>query len=134
VQQQIEELTQKKNDLDPNTSDSWVKDVLSYGGSDTQVHRLQILVWALVLGVIFVNEVCNTLGMPVFSPTLLGLMGIKLGDLYRLQGRHAKVTEPIAKGALRALPLGQVGGYVLDYQYDYGSARCSFSASGRGLL
>ena len=40
------------------------------------IHRFQILVWTIVLGIIFAMSVVNDLVMPEFSATLLGLMGI----------------------------------------------------------
>jgi hypothetical protein len=40
------------------------------------LHRLQMVVWTLTLGVIFVVEVYENLSMPEFSATLLGLMGV----------------------------------------------------------
>ena len=42
-------------------------------------HRFQIFVWTLVLGIMFVANVYNELGMPEFSATLLGLLGISAG-------------------------------------------------------
>jgi hypothetical protein len=42
-------------------------------------HRFQIFVWTLILGIIFVVNVYNELGMPEFSATLLGLLGISAG-------------------------------------------------------
>lgn len=35
--------------------------------------------WTLILGLVFIAEVVNKLAMPVFDPTLLGLMGISSG-------------------------------------------------------
>jgi hypothetical protein len=40
------------------------------------VHRFQIFVWTIVLGIIFLISVLQDLVMPEFSATLLGLMGI----------------------------------------------------------
>lgn len=40
------------------------------------VHRFQIFVWTIVLGIIFGISVAQDLVMPEFSATLLGLMGI----------------------------------------------------------
>jgi len=42
-------------------------------------HRFQVFVWTIVLGVIFVFKVYNELGMPEFSATMLGLLGISAG-------------------------------------------------------
>lgn len=40
------------------------------------VHRFQMFVWTIVLGIVFVISVVQDLVMPEFSATLLGLMGI----------------------------------------------------------
>ena len=47
--------------------------------SGVSLHRFQMFVWTLVLGVIFVASVYKNLAMPQFSATLLGLMGISSG-------------------------------------------------------
>ncbi len=51
--------------------------------------RLQMAVWTVVLGLVFVIEVVNDLNMPDFSPTLLGLMGISSGTYigFKLPGK-----------------------------------------------
>ena len=59
-------------------SRGFVCDILS-GGADYSLHRFQICVWTVVLGVIFLSSVYNGLTMPEFSPTLLGLMGLSSG-------------------------------------------------------
>ncbi|GAX59326.1 hypothetical protein SCALIN_C02_0005 [Candidatus Scalindua japonica] len=43
------------------------------------LHRFQIFVWTIVLGIIFCTKVCTDLAMPDFSNTLLALMGISSG-------------------------------------------------------
>ena len=40
------------------------------------MHRLQVLLWTFVLGVVFVASVAHVLSMPEFNTTLLALMGI----------------------------------------------------------
>jgi hypothetical protein len=40
------------------------------------VHRFQIFVWTIVLGIIFLRSVVTELSMPEFNGTLLALMGI----------------------------------------------------------
>ncbi|MEH6413521.1 hypothetical protein [Pseudomonas sp. CGJS7] len=42
-------------------------------------HRFQIFAWTIVLGIMFVSSVYNSLTMPEFSATLLGLMGLSSG-------------------------------------------------------
>jgi len=53
----------------------FLEDILTedYGLS---IHRFQMFVWTIVLGIIFVISVLHDLVMPEFSATLLGLMGI----------------------------------------------------------
>ncbi|HEU5219797.1 MAG TPA: hypothetical protein VFU23_14150, partial [Gemmatimonadales bacterium] len=43
------------------------------------LHRFQIVVWTMVLGLIFVISVYQTLAMPEFGSTLVALMGISAG-------------------------------------------------------
>ncbi len=59
-------------------SEGFLNDVLS-DPTGISLHRFQMFVWTLVLGVIFVASVYKNLAMPQFSATLLGLMGISSG-------------------------------------------------------
>ena len=43
------------------------------------LHRLQITLWTLALGALFVWEIWNQLVMPAFGTELLTLMGISSG-------------------------------------------------------
>ena len=43
------------------------------------LHRLQIMLWTLALGALFVWEVWDHLAMPTFGTELLTLMGISSG-------------------------------------------------------
>ena len=43
------------------------------------LHRLQMLVWTVILGIVFVLKVLSNLAMPEFDATLLALMGISSG-------------------------------------------------------
>jgi len=45
-------------------------------GDGPSFHRLQVVIWTLVLGGVFVNDVARIISMPEFSETLLTLMGI----------------------------------------------------------
>jgi uncharacterized membrane protein len=42
-------------------------------------HRFQMFIWTIVLGIIFVTEVCLHLSMPDFNTTMLALLGISSG-------------------------------------------------------
>ena len=69
---------QKATAIPDVPSRGFLKDVLSDADS-ISLHRFQMFVWTLVLGVIFIASVYKNLSMPEFSTTLLGLMGISSG-------------------------------------------------------
>jgi hypothetical protein len=60
------------------SSGSYWKDILR-GTTDYEPHRLQIVAWTLVLGIVFICTVWSDLTMPSFNGTLLTLMGISSG-------------------------------------------------------
>ncbi len=59
-------------------SRGWVKDLLTDMNGIT-LHRFQMMVWTVTLGLVFVVGVYQNLAMPQFDATLLGLMGISSG-------------------------------------------------------
>jgi ribose/xylose/arabinose/galactoside ABC-type transport system permease subunit len=59
-------------------SRGFLRDVLS-DATGYSFHRFQIFAWTIVLGIIFLSSVYNSLTMPEFSATLLGLMGLSSG-------------------------------------------------------
>lgn len=56
----------------------FLTDVLS-DANGINLQRFQMFTWTLILGIIFCAQVYQTLMMPQFSATLLGLMGISSG-------------------------------------------------------
>lgn len=62
----------------PAVSEGFLRDILS-DDRGISLHRFQMAVWTVVLGIIFIATAYNTLRMPEFSATLLGLMGISSG-------------------------------------------------------
>jgi hypothetical protein len=62
----------------PQLHQSFFLDILS-DESGVSFHRLQIVIWTLVLAVVFVVSVIVSLEMPTFDNTLLALMGISAG-------------------------------------------------------
>ncbi len=56
-------------------SQGWFNDVTTDVNGPT-VHRLQVLIWTVALGIVFLIGVYRNLAMPEFSSTLLTLMGI----------------------------------------------------------
>lgn len=62
-----------------NLSQGFWKDILSDPDGNAALHRIQIVIWTLILGIIYVYSVWETLAMPEFSPTLLALQGLSAG-------------------------------------------------------
>ena len=73
-----QQLMARALDAPPTVSQGFLRDILS-DGSGYSFHRFQIFAWTIILGIIFVSSVYNSLAMPEFSPTLLGLMGLSAG-------------------------------------------------------
>ncbi len=75
LNQQIQSLTPSATS---GASKGFLTDILSDESGYT-FHRFQIFAWTIVLGIMFASSVYNSLTMPEFSTTLLGLMGISSG-------------------------------------------------------
>ena len=75
VSQRLQALTPASS---TRVSHGFLQDILG-DASGYSFHRFQIFAWTIVLGIIFVSSVYNTLSMPEFSATLLGLMGLSSG-------------------------------------------------------
>src|SRR5262249_48173301 len=71
------------------TTGNWLKDILS-DANGVSFHRYQMAVWTFVLGIIFLSNVYRELAMPVFSETLLGLLGISAGTYLGMKIPEAK--------------------------------------------
>jgi hypothetical protein len=52
------------------------------------LHRLQLLLWTLVLAAFFIYETWRTLTMPIFSDTVLAMMGISAGTYLGFKTRE----------------------------------------------
>jgi hypothetical protein len=61
------------------------RDLLTSSNGAVALDRLQIVVWTLVLGAIFLTSVVWELTMPEFSVTMLALMGISSGTYIGFQ-------------------------------------------------
>ena len=73
-------------------SRGFVHDVLSDAGG-ISLHRFQMFIWTLVLGIIFIASVYKNLSMPEFSATLLGLMGISSGTYVGFKVQEKTATD-----------------------------------------
>ena len=64
--------------LMPQSSHGFFKDLLE-DVNGISFHRLQMLVWTFVLGILFIYTVCKRLSMPDFDTMLLALQGLTAG-------------------------------------------------------
>lgn len=62
----------------PRMSKGLMMDLIS-DEDGVSLHRLQMVVWTIVLGAVFLGGVVRDFGMPEFNTTLLALMGISSG-------------------------------------------------------
>jgi hypothetical protein len=75
IDQQLRALSAQQ----PATESSgFIRDILT-DSTGYSFHRFQIFAWTIILGIIFISSVYNSLSMPEFSSTLLGLMGLSAG-------------------------------------------------------
>jgi hypothetical protein len=65
--------------VEPSQTRGFFRDILSDSTGTVGLHRFQIVVWTIVLGIIFLVSVVTELSMPTFSATLLAMMGISAG-------------------------------------------------------
>lgn len=75
VNNEIEDLT---DSMKPLKSEGFLLDILT-DADGISLHRFQIAIWTIVLGIIFTVSTYNNLAMPEFNDTLLALMGISGG-------------------------------------------------------
>ncbi|MBA2659433.1 MAG: hypothetical protein H0U72_07775 [Nitrosospira sp.] len=76
ISQKIAELSLQPGNLPrPRPSRGFWRDICD-DGNGVSFHRLQVVVWTLVLGMVFIRYVADSMSMPEFPETLLILMGI----------------------------------------------------------
>jgi hypothetical protein len=77
-------LTEINNEIDELSKTAAIeipnfwKDICD-DGNGMSFHRLQVVIWTVVLGIVFVRTVSQVISMPEFSETLLILLGISNG-------------------------------------------------------
>ena len=75
VKEEIKALSEK---IQPAKSKNFWRDICD-DGNGVSFHRLQVVIWTIVLGAVFIRSVADVMSMPEFSETLLILMGISSG-------------------------------------------------------
>lgn len=78
IPQTDQKIRKLSDEAKPTRSESFINDILS-DDNGISFHRFQIVAWTIVLIYIFIRSVYNSLAMPEFDATLLGLMGISGG-------------------------------------------------------
>lgn len=78
AKQANDDLTAAQKRLDGPQPGTFLSDLLT-DANGYSLHRLQVMVWTIVLTIVFWASVWSDLAMPEFSETLLGLMGISSG-------------------------------------------------------
>lgn len=71
-------IDKKKPNVAAEKSQGFLTDLLT-DATGVSLHRFQMFVWTLILGLIFIASVYKNNVMPEFSATLLGLMGLSSG-------------------------------------------------------
>jgi hypothetical protein len=80
----------------PRASQGFVRDLISDDRGVVALDRLQVVVWTLILGGIFLTAVLWDLTMPEFSATMLALMGISSGTYIGFKLPMRREGPPIA--------------------------------------
>jgi hypothetical protein len=67
---------------------NFLQDILTNPSGEINLHRYQIFIWTIVLGLIFIYQVLITFKMPEFDSTLLALQGISSGTFLALKAQE----------------------------------------------
>lgn len=97
----IEEIKRKYPTAIGAGSEHWYMDIIS-DENGVSFHRFQMLGWTVVLGIMFVVGMMGRLAMPVFSETLLALMGLSAGTYLGFkipENSQASGAAPATAGA-----------------------------------
>ncbi|MCR4319604.1 MAG: hypothetical protein NUV74_04605 [Candidatus Brocadiaceae bacterium] len=72
IKPEIDKLSEQ---LEAGQSRGFWRDICD-DGNGASFHRLQVVLWTMVLGAVFVQTVAQVMSMPEFPETLLTLLGI----------------------------------------------------------
>lgn len=88
--------SRRDDDAAARETQGWWRDLVTDDQQTIAFDRLQIVVWTLVLGFVFLTSVLWDLTMPEFNATLLALMGISSGTYlgFKLPGRTTEPPRP----------------------------------------
>ena len=86
----VQSAIKKNTDvLTKNLSSGFLTDILT-DENGVSFHRLQMAVWTIILGLLFIHSVYTRLSMPEFSSTLLALQGMTAGTYlgFKIPEKH----------------------------------------------
>jgi hypothetical protein len=88
--------TEKKelNYYELQSSGNILKDIVTDANGDYNIHRVQIVIWTAILGLIFIYEVIVNFKFPEFDETLLTLQGISSATFLGLKAQGEEKKEP----------------------------------------
>lgn len=84
VQARIDAITKEMADLQPSKTGRFLDDIMS-DGNGISFHRVQVVIWTVLLGLFFGFSVASVMSMPEFPESLLILMGISNGTYISLK-------------------------------------------------
>lgn len=91
-----QKLKNKKPRLSNSTPKHFLRDLIDDGtGTGISLHRMQVVIWSLILGMIFIQSVNKVMSMPEFSGTLLLLTGVSGGLYLGFKLPEEVQTEPL---------------------------------------
>lgn len=95
--------------MEKPVSEGWWSDLVT-DASGPSFHRFQMIAWTVILGVLFLASVYKSLSMPVFSATMLALMGISAGTYlgFKIPEQQNKPEESVAGAEAGAAVAGAV--------------------------
>jgi hypothetical protein len=79
-------------------NEQFLTDILS-DANGVSFHRFQLLVWTLVLGLVFITSVYESLAMPEFNTTLMGLLGLSAGTYLGLKIPEATTPKTLERAS-----------------------------------
>lgn len=78
------------------------------GSEGVSLHRIQIIAWTVVLVFVFIVQVFTKLAIPVFDPTLLGLLGVSAGTYvgFKFPENQTPAATPATPDAAKTATAG----------------------------
>ena len=92
IDEELANIKKDMNDIEQQ-SKNFFNDILTNPSGEINLHRYQIFIWTLVLGLVFIYQVLTTFKMPEFDTNLLALQGISSGTFLALKSQEKPLTD-----------------------------------------